>query len=156
MTRRLMVVLHEVALLILCTCMSVGCHVPHSESGLRATDSCVGVREAARLAQMYHDADLVLVCHLRGFRVSRHARTPLESIEVLRGDASSGRTIIACYHLTPATDFPKPGSRWVVFLQKPHLIEDGLEYRYVVGEPLEQIGIIAATPERIELLKKAL
>lgn len=139
------------ALLACCLGVLVGCATGR---GSRGTEHGISRDERTMLLHLDREADLVVVCELRVFRIRRHAETPLHVVKVVRGRRARGRTIVACYHLTPATDSPPRGSRWIVCLKAPHRVEDCREYREVAGEPLAQNGIMPATASRVDFLRQ--
>ena len=62
-----------------------------------------------------NQSDVIVVGEFRGTEKNRKAKAPIKVLDVLRGESSPNREVVACFRASALTITPRQRSKWIFF-----------------------------------------
>jgi hypothetical protein len=106
------------------------------------------------LEQKVVEADLIILARIKGSRGSRLQNTELKDQHVLWGKAPKTRTLVLLIRETRFRYAHGPDPEWIFFIEGPHSTQGDYEFRYLVGENYDYLGMEPANPETIQAVRE--
>jgi len=106
------------------------------------------------LDQKVRSAELIVVGQFLNSPNERRAKAPIKVSDTLKGKVRTDTGIVACFQATGLTVSPKKLSKWIFLLLASTETKNGKEFRKIVGENYDYVGIFPATDENIEAIKR--